>query len=98
MGAATLPHIGALDSLPTLTMSGQKKHMPSPTMFLPFKAAMFYLHTLLFVLRPVSSLNGFVTKAAKRWAVRPHNEEQAFNYSSSLSGRRGWNVPDTASP
>lgn len=59
---------------------------------------MLYLHTLLFVLRPVISLNGFVTQAAKRWAVRLRNEEQAFNYSSSLSRRRGWNTLDTASP
>lgn len=73
-------------------------NVPSTNAFLLSEAAMLYLHTLLFVLRPVISLNGFVTQAAKRWAVRLHNEEQAFNYSSSLSGRRGWNALDTASP
>lgn len=38
----------------------------------------FSVCSLLFFLRPVNSLNGFVTKAAKRQAVRPCNEEQAF--------------------
>lgn len=65
------------------------RNIPSANVFLLSEAAVLYLHTLLFVLRPVISLNGFVTQAAKRWAVRLHNEEQAFNYSSSLRGGEG---------
>lgn len=94
----TLSHIRQVDCLSTLTVRGQRKDFRSTNVFLSFKAAMFYLHSKLFVLRPVKSLNGFVTKAVKRWAVNPCNEEQAFNYSSSLSRKRGRNVLDTASP